>query len=218
LRIVAHETNGGGGNRQVGPGNLCAPGRTGGQTRGVPDPSATRTVTVLPTEALTPALRRGVIDLCNAANDTDLFHELFVHIPSGGRHVLVHEGDRLVSHSVATMRHAQPEGHPVLDTAYLDAVATLPEAQHRGHGSAAVGRLAREITDYEIGCLQTDVGAFYEQLGWELWRGPLAGRGDDGLIPTPDQTGVMVLRLPRTPPLDLDGLLTIEPQPSRIWE
>ena len=28
----------------------------------------------------------------------------------------------------------------------------------------------------------------------------------------------MVLRLPRTPPLDLDTLLTIEPQPNRIWE
>jgi aminoglycoside 2'-N-acetyltransferase I len=184
----------------------------------VPVPDATRTVTVLPTEALTPALRSAVIEVCNAANDTDLFHELFSHIPSGGRHVLVYEGDRLVSHAVATTPHCQPEGHPVLDTAYLDADATLPHAQHRGHGSAAVGRLAEEITDYEIGCLQTDVGAFYERLGWELWRGPLAGRGDDGLIPTPDQTGVMVLRLPRTPPLDLEGLLTIEPQPTRIWE
>jgi hypothetical protein len=27
-----------------------------------------------------------------------------------------------------------------------------------------------------------------------------------------------VLRLPRTPPLDLDTMLTIEPQPDRIWE
>jgi aminoglycoside 2'-N-acetyltransferase I len=184
----------------------------------VPAADATPTVTVLPTEALTPELRAAIIDVCNAANDTDLFHELFSHIPSGGRHVLVHEGGRLVSHAVATARAAQPEGLPILHTAYLDAVATVPDARHRGHGSAAVGRLALEITDYDIGCLQTDVGPFYEQLGWETWRGPLAGRGDDGLIPTPDQTGVMVLRLPRTPPLDLEGLLTIEPQPSRIWE
>ena len=184
----------------------------------MPEPDATRTVAVLPTEELTPALRGAVIEVCNAANGTDLFHELFSHIPSGGRHVLVHDGDRLVSHAVATTRHAQPEGNPVLHTAFLDAVATRPEDQHRGHGSAAVGRLATEVTDYDIACLQTDVPAFSEQLGWELWRGPLAGRGDDGLIPTPDQTGVMVLRLPRTPPLDLDGLLTIEPQPSRIWE
>jgi aminoglycoside 2'-N-acetyltransferase I len=66
--------------------------------------------------------------------------------------------------------------------------------------------------------LQTDRVGFYERLGWELWQGPLAGRGEDGLIPTPDQQGVMVLRLPRTPPLRLDTRLTIEPQPERIWE
>jgi aminoglycoside 2'-N-acetyltransferase I len=79
-------------------------------------------------------------------------------------------------------------------------------------------RLAAEIDDYEIGCLQTDRMGFYDRLGWELWHGPLAGRGDDGLIPTPEQQGVMVLRLTRTPPIRLDALLTIEPQPERIWE
>jgi len=66
--------------------------------------------------------------------------------------------------------------------------------------------------------LQTDIPGFYERLGWDLWRGPLAGRGENGLIPTPDQRGVMVHRLPRTPALDLETLLTIEPQPNRIWE
>ena len=79
-------------------------------------------------------------------------------------------------------------------------------------------RLAESIDDYEIGCLQTDRTGFYARLGWELWRGPLAGRGDDGLIPTPDQRGVMVLRLAPTPPLDLDTGLSIERQPERIWE
>ena len=79
-------------------------------------------------------------------------------------------------------------------------------------------RLANEIDDYELACLQTDLRGFYEPLGWELWRGPLAGRGDDGLVPTPDQEGVMILRVARTPPLDLDALLTIECQQYRIWE
>ena len=79
-------------------------------------------------------------------------------------------------------------------------------------------RLAEEIGDYEIGCLQTDRSSFYGHLGWEEWRGPLAGRSDVGLIPTPDQRGVMVLRLPNTPPFDLDAALTIERQPERIWE
>jgi hypothetical protein len=38
------------------------------------------------------------------------------------------------------------------------------------------------------------------------------------LIPTPEQRGVMVLRLTRTPSLDLDQQLTIEAQTHRIWE
>lgn len=59
--------------------------------------------------------------------------------------------------------------------------------------------------------------AFYERLGWVRWRGPLAGRDGDRLIPTPDQSGVIVLRLSTTPPLDLDAQLTIECQPARIW-
>ena len=79
-------------------------------------------------------------------------------------------------------------------------------------------RLAGAIDDYEVGCLQTDRPTFYEHVGWEVWRGPLAGRSDDGLVPTPEQRGVMVLRLASTPPLDLDALLTIECQPARIWE
>ena len=32
-------------------------------------------------------------------------------------------------------------------------------------------RLAAEIGDYEIACLQTDRPEFYEPLGWEVWRG-----------------------------------------------
>ena len=76
--------------------------------------------------------------------------------------------------------------------------------------------LAANIPDYVIAGLETDRTGFYERLGWEVWRGPLAGRSEQGLIPTPDQTGVMILRLAKTPPLDLDQGLTIE-QAGRIW-
>jgi aminoglycoside 2'-N-acetyltransferase I len=123
-----------------------------------------------------------------------------------------------VSHAVVTTRWVQPEGQPVLKTAYVDAVSTMPTYQRQGYASAVMRRLAAEIGDYEIACLQTDRPAFYERLGWEVWRGPLAGRGEHGLIPTPEQRGVMVLRLPRTSPLDLEMQLTIECQPYRIWE
>ena len=175
-------------------------------------------VEVVTTEDLTPALRSTVIDVCIAAHEEEEFKNLFTYIPSGGRHFLAYRGPKLVSHAVVTTRWVQPEGHDILKTAFVDAVSTLPAHQQLGYGSATLRRLAAEIDDYEIGCLQTDRVSFYERLGWEVWRGPLAGRGEDGLLPTPDQRGVMVLRLPQTPPLDLDNLLTIEPQPSRIWE
>jgi hypothetical protein len=77
-------------------------------------------------------------------------------------------------------------------------------------------RLEAEIADYEIGCLETEVRGFYEPLGWELWRGPLAGLRDGELIPTPDQTGIMVLRLEATRDVDLDAPLAIEAD-GRTW-
>lgn len=174
-------------------------------------------VEMLPTEALTAEHRSAIIAVCIAAHEELDFENLFTYIPSGGRHFLVYRKGELVSHAVATTRWVQPAGHPILRTAFVDAVSTTPQYQGLGYSSAAMSRLAAEIDDYEIGCLQTDRMSFYERLGWILWRGPLAGRGDDGLIPTPEQRGVMVLPLANTPVLDLDQPLTIERQPNRIW-
>jgi aminoglycoside 2'-N-acetyltransferase I len=175
-------------------------------------------ITMLATQVLTAAPRSSVIDVCISAHENEEFRNLFTHIPSGGRHFLASRGSELVSHAVVTTRWVQPEGQPALKTAYVDAVSTLPMYQRLGYASAVMHRLAEEIGDYEIACLQTDRPGFYERLGWEVWRGSLAGRGEHALIPTPEQRGVMVLRLPRTPPLDLEMPLTIECQPYRIWE
>jgi aminoglycoside 2'-N-acetyltransferase I len=176
------------------------------------------TVEALDTEELTDAHRASIIELCIAAHNNEDFKNLFKFIPSGGRHFLAYRGPELVSHAVVTTRWLQPEGHDVLRTAFVDAVATLPDHQGRGVGSETMRRLGTGVDDYEIGCLQTDIPEFYARLGWELWRGPLAGRTEHGTIPTPEQRGVMVLLLPNTPRLDLDAALTIERQPERIWE
>jgi aminoglycoside 2'-N-acetyltransferase I len=179
----------------------------------------TTSVEVWRTEDLDLGARRAVIDVCNAAHDTDAFERLFDHfIPSGGRHFLGRVDGRLVSHAVVTTRGVQSPPGPVLRTAFVDAVSTLPAFQRRGSATAVMRRLGSEIDDYEIGCLQTDLIGFYERAGWEPWRGPLAGRHQDDLTFTPEQRGVMVLRLPSTPELDLESLLTIERQPDRIWE
>ena len=173
-------------------------------------------VTYARTEDLDAATRSAIIQVCLAAFQEEDFLRLFSYIPAGGRHFLVYCGTELVSHAVVTTRWLQPAGLPLLKTAYVDAVATLPAYQHQGYGSAVMQALAQHIPDYEIACLQTDVPAFYEQVGWELWRGALGGRSEQGVIPTPEQKGVMILRLPQTPALDLDSQLTIE-QGGRIW-
>ena len=77
--------------------------------------------------------------------------------------------------------------------------------------------LASVVHDWYIACLETERVGFYERLGWEEWRGPLGGRSAEGYIPMPDQRGVMILRLARTPTLDWKQLLTIEVHPARIW-
>jgi aminoglycoside 2'-N-acetyltransferase I len=182
------------------------------------DPIDAVAVEMVDTEALTAAQRREIILVCVEAHDSTEFERLFSFIPSGGRHFLAFDGSTLVSHAVVTVRWARPEGLEPLKTAFVDAVSTLPSFQGRGFASAAMRKLAASIEDFEIGCLQTDRVSFYERLGWELWRGPLAGRSGEALIPTPWQRGVMVLRLPRTPSIDLDRQLSIERQPTRIWE
>jgi aminoglycoside 2'-N-acetyltransferase I len=170
------------------------------------------------TEALDTAARAAIIRVCIAAHENEDFQNLFTYIPSGGIHFLGYEEDALVGHAVVTTRWLQPAGLPLLKTGYVDAVSTAPARQGRGIGSAVMRALAATIAEeYEVACLETDREGFYSRLGWEAWRGPLAGRSADGLIPTPDQRGVMVLCFPSTPTLDFDGPLSIECQASRIW-
>ncbi|HWL91010.1 MAG TPA: GNAT family N-acetyltransferase [Actinomycetota bacterium] len=170
------------------------------------------------TSELDETIRADVVRLCIDAHQQPDFENLFSYLPPEGLHVLARNKDKLVGHAVVTNRWLQPEGLPLLRTAYVDAVATSPAAQQRGVGTAVMRRLAEAVgDDFEIACLETESVSFYERLGWEEWRGPLAGRSDEGLIPTPDQKGIMILRLPGTPELDLNLLLTIESHPARIW-
>jgi aminoglycoside 2'-N-acetyltransferase I len=173
-------------------------------------------ITSARTEDLDTDTRSSIIQVCIAAHHEEDFQHLFSYVPSGGLHVLAYRDEHLVGHAAVTTRWLQPEGQPVLKTAYVDAVATHPSHQRQGIGRAVMRHLAEVISDYEIACLETERVSFYTQLGWEEWRGALAGRQGTELIPTPDQKGIMILRLARTPPLDLDRPLTIE-YDGRIW-
>jgi aminoglycoside 2'-N-acetyltransferase I len=59
--------------------------------------------------------------------------------------------------------------------------------------------------------------AYYERLGWELWRGPLYVRAEAGLLRSPNDGEVMILRLPKTPDLDFDRSLSIEWREGEVW-
>ena len=170
------------------------------------------------TEELDTNTRNTIVNLCIVAHQEEDFKNLFSYVPSGGLHFLAFQGEQLVSHALVTTRWLQPEGQSLLKTAYVDAVATLPTLQRQGHGSAVMRHLASAIDgEYVIACLETERVEFYEQLGWQIWRGPLAGRSEQGLVPTPEQNGIMILRLSQTPALNLDSTLTIECQDERIW-
>ena len=162
--------------------------------------------------------REAIIRLCVEAHQELDFENLFAYLPPDGLHVMGNLDARLVSHAVVTTRWMQPEGHPILKSAYVDAVSTASDVQRHGYGSAVMRHLANAISaDYEIAGLETDRVHFYAQVGWEEWRGTLAGHEENGeLTFTPDQQGIMILRLPKTPALNLDGLLTIEVS-GRIW-
>jgi aminoglycoside 2'-N-acetyltransferase I len=163
------------------------------------------------------ATRSAVVSLCVEAHDEEDFRNLFVYLPPEGLHVLAYFDEYVAGHAVVTTRWLQVADAPLLRTAYVDAVATSPGLQGSGVGSAVMRHLASQVEDCDIACLETDRPRFYERLGWEEWRGPLGGRSEDGYVPTPDQRGVMILRLPRTPSIDLHKPLTIEAHAARIW-
>jgi len=173
-------------------------------------------VTSARTEDIDADTRAAIIQVCIAAHREADFNHLFSYIPSGGLHFLAYREQTLVGHAVATTRWLQHNDQPILRTAYVDAVATLPEYQNHGSGSTLMRHLASGIDEYEIACLETERISFYARLGWQEWRGTLAGRKGSELIPTPNQTGVMVLTTPKTAPLDLDGSLTVK-YDGRFW-
>jgi aminoglycoside 2'-N-acetyltransferase I len=170
------------------------------------------------TFALERPMRDRIVTLCVEAHDDDDFARLFEYLPPDALHVLAQMRRRIVGHAVVTNRWLQVDDGPLLRTAYVDAVAVSPDVQRGGVGSAVLRHVARVVSkDFDVACLETDRVGFYERLGWEEWLGPLAGRSPDGLVPTPDQRGVMVLRLPRTPTLDLAASLSIEASRETIW-
>jgi aminoglycoside 2'-N-acetyltransferase I len=171
-------------------------------------------VEVVPTDALSATDLDEVRALCSDAYREDFSRYLDQIGP--GCHVLGRREGLLVSHVMWVARQLQPTSLEPLRTAYVEAVATDPAYQRRGYATALLRRLADEIQDFELAALSPSDEGFYARLGWEVWRGPLLIRRGRVLEATPDET-VMVLRLPHTPPLDLDEPLSAEWRRGELW-
>lgn len=169
---------------------------------------------MLPAAQLTPARRKAVFGLLERAYQEDL-EPLYRDMPDPV-HVLALAGDELVGHAMWVTRWLQPGTLPLLRTAYVEAVATAPELERRGIATAVLRALQAQLGDYELGGLSPATRPLYWRLGWQDWRGPLAIRTGDGLLPTPDEE-LMVLRLARTPALNLDDPMTAEWRPGELW-
>jgi aminoglycoside 2'-N-acetyltransferase I len=163
---------------------------------------------------LTLDQRARIYALCHRAYQADL--EPLFNSFHNATHVLAWLGTRLVSHAMWVTRWLKAADYPLLYTAYVEMVATEPEFQRRGFATRVMQHLASAIPDFEIGALCPAEPELYAKLGWVYWRGPLFIRTAEGLLPTPEEK-VMILRLPKTPELDLNLPLSAEWREGELW-
>ena len=201
------------------------------------------TIQILPAAALAPPLQAAIHNLCARAYPGENLDPLWAAYVADF-HAIGWIADRPVSYAMVVTRWLQAGDGPLLRTAYVELAATLPEFQGRGYATALMQRLAAAIAaaDYDLAALCPADTQLYARLGWEYWRGPLfirrppegwpAGEraadrdtdtaadlsaATDELLPTPEER-VMILRLPPTPPLDLDLPLSAEWRPGgELW-
>jgi aminoglycoside 2'-N-acetyltransferase I len=136
----------------------------------------------------------------------------------GGLHFLLEESETIVAHASVVERELHAGGRRLV-TGYVEAVATRPTHQRRGHGSALMREVGEYIDEtFELGALDTGSSAFYERLGWVVWKGPTFVRTDSGLIRTADEDGQVLVRLtPTSPELDLSAPISCDWRPGDVW-
>lgn len=135
----------------------------------------------------------------------------------GGLHAIVRDGDTIVGHAAVNQRHLLHEGR-VLRAGYVESVAVHPDHRRRGIGHQVIEALEPVIERaYDLGGLYaTDAGRpLYLSRGWVPWEGHLFAFTPDGIVPTPDdEGGVLVFD---TGALDLTADLTCDFRSGDLW-
>ena len=136
----------------------------------------------------------------------------------GGTHFLLLGDGEPIAHAAVVRRQLEAGGVP-LATGYVEAVATAPPLQRRGLGTRVMQAVNAHIdAGCELGALGTGVHAFYEPLGWRVWRGPTGVRTREGVATTPEDDGhVLVRTTPQTPALDPAAPLVCDWRAGDVW-
>lgn len=164
---------------------------------------------------LSPAERAAVVGLCEAAYEEPIAGYLDTLGP--GEHLLGHADGALVAHLMWVTRWLQAGDGPLFRTAYIELVATAPAARRRGHATRLLEEALPRLGGYDLAALSPATEGIYLRLGWRSWRGPLSHRREGRRIADRADERVMILALPRTPPLDLDAPLSVEWRPGEVW-
>lgn len=135
----------------------------------------------------------------------------------GGQHVLVHDDATLVAHGSLVMRRLLHDGR-ALRCGYVEAVAVAPDRQRQGLGGVVMAGLEELAPAYDLlalGATEQGLG-LYEGRGWVPWRGRLSALTPEGIVPTADEEG-WVLVFPGAGPVDLDGDLICDWRDGDVW-
>jgi aminoglycoside 2'-N-acetyltransferase I len=99
---------------------------------------------------------------------------------------------------------------------YIELVLIAQKILIEGYTAAIMCHLASAISTFDLGALSPAETTIYSRLDWVFWRGPLFIRSGGVLIGTPDER-IMVLRLPKTPAIDLDEPISAEWREGELW-
>jgi aminoglycoside 2'-N-acetyltransferase I len=174
----------------------------------------------LGTDELGPERVALLRELFRAAwgNDSDAFTDQDWDHAVGGLHFILEREGTILAHASVIERELHTSGHR-LATGYVEAVATWPIHQGLGYGSAVMWEVNRYIDEiFELGALGTGRFAFYQRLGWQVWKGRTFARADSGLIRTAEEDGYVLVRLtPTSPELDLAAPISCDWRPGDVW-